>query len=103
VTGVTQTPGLIGAAVSAIAYFPQTVHLARADCSAGISTPAWSLWLLSSVLGFSHALAVFDPVFLALQAIDFVAILLILSLAWRYQGRTCPLHQGPTGPVDVSE
>ena len=94
-TGVTQTLGLTGAAISAIAYLPQIVHLAREHCSAGISRRAWSLWLVSSVLILSHALDVFDVVFLTLQTINLVAIVLILSLASKYQGTACALHRGP--------
>jgi hypothetical protein len=34
-----------------------------------------------------------DPVFIALQTVNIVAIILIISLAKRYRGLTCAFHR----------
>lgn len=88
-----QILGLVGAVVVAIGYLPQIHHLAKEHCSAGVSIIAWRLWLLSSVLIFSHAFAVFDLVFITLQTVQIVAIILIISLAKRYKGMACAIHR----------
>src|SRR5687767_3592801 len=85
--------GLGGAVIVAIGYMPQIRHLAREHCSAGVSISAWQIWLLSSVLIFSHAFEVFDLVFIALQTVHIVAIILIISLAKRYKNMTCAIHR----------
>lgn len=85
--------GFVGAVMVAVGYVPQIRHLAREHCSAGVSIAAWQVWLLSSVLIFSHALEVFDLVFITLQTVHIVAIILIISLAKRYNGMTCEVHR----------
>jgi lipid-A-disaccharide synthase-like uncharacterized protein len=90
---LTQVLGFAGTVTVAVGYLPQILHLAREHCSAGVSVRAWQIWLLSSVLIFSHALEVFDPVFLTLQTVNSVAIISIISLATRYQGQTCATHR----------
>jgi uncharacterized protein with PQ loop repeat len=41
--------GIAGIAISMAAYLPQVVHLAREHCSAGVSTRAWTMWLVSAL------------------------------------------------------
>lgn len=84
--------GFLGTATVAIGYLPQIIHLAKERCSAGISLIAWWVWLVSSFLIFSHALQRLDYVFIVLQSVHIVAIILIVWLARRYQGMTCPFH-----------
>jgi lipid-A-disaccharide synthase-like uncharacterized protein len=84
--------GLFGIALSMLAYLPQVVHLAREHCSAGISRRAWAMWLLSSVLIGAVALHRHDPVFILLQFSSLTAAAIILSLAHRYRGMSCPTH-----------
>jgi len=76
----------------AIGYVPQIVHITREGCSAGVSIKAWCLWLLSSLLVFSHAFAVVDVVFILLQTVNVVAIVTIIVLAKRYERRLCKVH-----------
>jgi len=90
---VSQILGFLGTVTVVIGYLPQVRHLAREHCSAGVSIVAWQVWLLASFLIFSHALEVVDPVFIALQSVHIVAIILIISLARRYRGRTCAFHR----------
>ncbi len=92
---VFQISGMAGTGINAAAYLPQITHLAREHCSAGVSTKAWSLWLLVSALIVSHAFHVFDLVFVTLQTVNIVAIVLILVLARRYRAMACPLHRVP--------
>jgi len=47
-----------------LAYLPQVVHLAKEHCSAGVSTRAWMMWLISSVLIGALALDRHDIVFI---------------------------------------
>jgi lipid-A-disaccharide synthase-like uncharacterized protein len=99
---VSQILGFLGTVTVAIGYLPQVSHLAKEHCSAGVSIVAWQIWLLSSFLIFSHAFEVFDLVFITLQTVHIVAIILIISLARRYQGMTCAFHKllAAAGAVD---
>jgi lipid-A-disaccharide synthase-like uncharacterized protein len=89
---ISQILGFLGTVTVAIGYLPQIRHLAREHCSAGVSIGAWQIWLLSSVLILSHAFEVFDLVFITLQTVHIVAIVLVISLARRYQDMTCAVH-----------
>ena len=88
-----QILGFVGTVTVAIGYLPQIIHLARERCSAGVSVRAWQIWLLSSVLIFSHAFEVFDVVFMALQTVNSGAMVLIIYFATRYRGMTCATHR----------
>jgi uncharacterized protein with PQ loop repeat len=60
---VTQIAGFIGAALAGAAYVPQIWHLVRARCSAGVSRPAFAVWLAASALVTPHAVAAGAAVF----------------------------------------
>jgi lipid-A-disaccharide synthase-like uncharacterized protein len=89
--------GIAGIAISMAAYVPQVVHLAREHCSAGVSSRAWTMWLISAL--FVGLLAVHrgDPVFILLQASSLTCATAILSLARRYKGLVCDTH-APVAP-----
>jgi lipid-A-disaccharide synthase-like uncharacterized protein len=89
----TRIVGLVGTLIVAIAYLPQIVHLARERCSAGVSLDAWMLWLLGSVLIFPRALVVMDVVFVALQAVNILAMVSIIVLCKRYVNLVCASHR----------
>jgi lipid-A-disaccharide synthase-like uncharacterized protein len=78
--------GITGIAISVLAYLPQVVHLAREHCSAGVSSRAWTMWLLSSVLIGALALHRHDLVFVLLQISTLTSAAIILSLAQRTAG-----------------
>jgi uncharacterized protein with PQ loop repeat len=59
--------GAAGIAISALAYLPQVIHLAKEHCSAGISGRAWAMWLTSSMLVGALAVHRKDIVFIILQ------------------------------------
>lgn len=84
--------GLVGIALSMLAYLPQVVHLAREHCSAGVSRRAWAMWLLSSVLIGALALHRRDLVFILLQLSSLTSAAIILSLAHKYRGLSCATH-----------
>jgi len=84
--------GLIGIAVSVLAYLPQVVHLAREHCSAGVSGRAWAMWLASSVLVGALALHRHDAVFVLLQLSTLTSASVILFLVHRYRGMICAAH-----------
>jgi lipid-A-disaccharide synthase-like uncharacterized protein len=84
--------GIVGIAISMAAYVPQVVHLAREHCSAGVSSRAWTMWLIGAL--FVGLLAVHrgDPVFILLQASSLTCAATILYLARRYKGMSCETH-----------
>lgn len=84
--------GVLGIAISAVAYVPQVLHLARERCSAGVSSRAWGMWLASSVLVGVVAVRRRDPIFILLQLCTFISAVLILGLARRYRGMRCGSH-----------
>ena len=84
--------GIIGIALSIVAYVPQITHLGRKHCSAGISRRAWTMWLVSSVLVGALAVDRGDPVFILLQASTMTSAAVILLLAYRYRGMVCEYH-----------
>ncbi len=85
--------GGVGIAISMLAYLPQVVHLAKEHCSAGVSSRAWMMWLLSSVLIGALALHRHDIVFILLQVSSLASAAVILVLAHRYRGRVCAAHR----------
>lgn len=86
---------MLGIAISALAYVPQVVHLPRQHCSAGVSSRAWAMWLVSSLLIGALALHRRDPVFITLQISSLGSAAAIFALAHRYRGRACEYHAAP--------
>lgn len=84
--------GAAGIAISMLAYLPQVVHLAKEHCSAGVSSRAWVMWLISSLLIGSLALHRHDLVFILLQVSSLASAAVILFLAHRYRGLVCATH-----------
>jgi PQ loop repeat len=88
----TEIAGFVGAGLAGAAYIPQISHLIRAHCSAGISTLAFEVWLLASVLTTARAIAIHAGVFIMLGGIQIVATTLITLCAARYKDTPCPVH-----------
>ena len=88
----TEIAGFAGAGLAGMAYVPQISHLIRAHCSAGISRLAFGVWLLSSLLTTTRAVAIGAGVFIVLGAIQIVATALIVVCAIRYKDTPCPVH-----------
>jgi uncharacterized protein with PQ loop repeat len=89
---VTEIAGFLGVGLSGAAYVPQIVHLIRGRCSAGVSRPAYRVWLIASVLLAIKAIGIQAWIFIALGAIQVVATMLILLYAARYKDEYCPSH-----------
>jgi len=87
-----QLLGFAGVALGFVGYMPQVVHLIRQRCSAGISVHAYLIWLSAAVLLLTHALLIYDGVFIVLQIAGSVLDVAVLFLAIRYRGRPCPGH-----------
>ena len=85
----TQIAGLLGVALTAAAYVPQISHLITARCAAGISRPAFQIWLLASLLTTARALAIHADVFIALGGIQLLATSLIIFSATRLKETPC--------------
>lgn len=94
--GLMELAGFVGAGLAAAAYVPQIWHLIRARCSAGLSRLAFGVWLTSSLLVTSHAVAMGAGVFIALGATQIVATALIMAYTIRYQHSPCLSHQAST-------
>jgi lipid-A-disaccharide synthase-like uncharacterized protein len=84
--------GVAGIAMSMLAYLPQVVHLANEHCSAGVSSKAWAMWLISSVLIGALAVHRHDPVFILLQVSSLASAAVILILGRKYRGLACQTH-----------
>ncbi|MCH7845668.1 MAG: PQ-loop repeat-containing protein [Acidobacteria bacterium] len=74
VTESIQWLGFAGMGLVAVAYVPQIVHLARARCTAGVSSWAYLVWSVSASLLLVYAITVRDPVFIALQGYQLLAL-----------------------------
>jgi uncharacterized protein with PQ loop repeat len=85
--------GLIGSALVLIAYLPQTYHLIKEHCSAGISPYAYIVWLTAAVLLLIHAITIKDTVFISLQTINTFFTGLILFFAIRFKNELCASHR----------
>ena len=75
--------GIAGIAISISAYVPQVIHLGRERCSAGVSTRAWTMWLVGGMLVTVVAVQRRDPVFIILQISSLASAAVILLLARR--------------------
>jgi uncharacterized protein with PQ loop repeat len=95
--------GATGIAISALAYVPQVVHLAKKHCSAGISGRAWAMWLTSSVLVGALAVHRKDIVFIMLQLSTLTSASIIVFLAHRYRGMVCEVHAHPASNRPAGE
>lgn len=84
--------GMVGIALSVVAYLPQVRHLVRNQCSAGVSSRAWSLWLASSLMVGALAIYRRDYVFVSLAASSLFFSAAILVLARRYKDMACSTH-----------
>ena len=84
--------GVLGIAISVLAYLPQVIHLARQHCSAGVSGRAWAMWLASSLMVGAVALHRHDPVFILLQLSSLLSASVIVVLVHRYRGMVCATH-----------
>ena len=93
--------GFAGISMSALAYAPQVIHLAREHCSAGVSGRAWTMWLASSLLVGAVALQRGDPVFIALQVSTLISAAIIVYLTHRYRGMVCATHAHEREPSGV--
>jgi len=81
----TQWLGFIAITLSALAYLPQVVRLARRHCATGLSVGANGMWLALSTLLLAYSIDKSDPVFLILQIYQTAAVALVLYFAWKYK------------------
>ena len=89
-----QILGFAATTLVALGYVPQIIHLWKERCSAGISIPAWAIWVVASILFYSHAINIRDSVFVSLLTIQLTAQIAILALGARYRGAHCEFHGG---------
>ena len=88
----TELAGFVGVGLAGIAYLPQIVHLISQHCSAGISRLAFGMWLVSSLLVMTHAIATHADVFVVLGVVQTLSTLVILVNAVRFHGSYCAIH-----------
>ena len=84
--------GAIATVLVIVGYVPQVSHLIKARCSAGISVPAFSIWLAASALFLVHAALIDDVVFLVAQTVSLTAGGIVVALCKTYKGHACPFH-----------
>src|ERR1044072_4853523 len=96
----TELAGFIGAGLAGAGYVPQISHLIRAHCSAGISRMGFGVWLVSSLLITTHAIAIRAGVFIVLGAIQVIATIVICIYAKVYENSNCEIHL-PRVPGDA--
>ncbi len=89
-----QGVGFIGMGLVVVPYVPQIVHLVRARCAAGVSLGAYLVWSVSASLLLVYAITTGDPVFIALQAYQLLALASICLLSRRHKGMPCDVHCG---------
>lgn len=100
---VTEVAGFIGAGLAGAAYVPQIAHLIRAHCSAGISRLAFAVWLVSSLLVTTHAIAIRAGVFIVLGVIQVIATILICIYAKAYENSYCDSHRPRVLPATAQQ
>ncbi|MDE1970259.1 MAG: hypothetical protein KGI50_01650 [Patescibacteria group bacterium] len=88
-----QVTGFVGSFFVVLAYIPQTSHLIKEHCSAGISRYAYRLWFLGAVFLFIHAIMIQDAAFTILQILNAVFTGIILVFAERYKYGVCSAHK----------
>jgi uncharacterized protein with PQ loop repeat len=86
--------GFAAIALSVMAYLPQIAHLIKEHCSAGLSSRAYVMWVVSAVLLLAYSIAQDDLVFVALQSYQTAAGALVLFFCLRYKGQRCEAHGG---------
>jgi hypothetical protein len=99
----TQIAAFVGVGLAGAAYVPQIWHLVRVHCSAGISRPAFALWLGASLLVTTHAIATGAVVFTLLGGVQIVAITVILVYAAKYASSYCLGHAPDDSRADTNE
>jgi uncharacterized protein with PQ loop repeat len=92
---ISQILGAAAIVLVVAGYIPQISHLIRERCTAGVSVPAFSLWLTASALFVVHAALIDDAVFVVAQSVTFAAGGIIVALCKTYKGHVCPLHARP--------
>lgn len=97
----TQWIGFMGTALVIIAYLPQIHHLIAEHCSGGISIKAYGLWFVAGFLMLVHAVAIADPVFMALQVYQIGASALVIFFGWKYKDSVCEAHRHVAGHTAV--
>ena len=88
----TELAGFTGALLAGAAYVPQVRHLVRERCAAGISRPAFYVWLVASLLVMTRAVAIHASVFIALGVIQIGATAVICLYAKVYEHSRCTSH-----------
>ena len=84
--------GYLGTLLSVWAYVPQIRHLLKEQCSAGISTKMYAIWIISSLCILLYSISIMAIVIIVMQIANLLAITTILIFAKKYQGNVCPYH-----------
>ena len=84
--------GYVGAGLAGAAYVPQITHMIKEDCVAGISRPAFLVWLTASALILTRAIAVVDLPFMILGGVQVSATGFISLFITLRAGRSCGAH-----------
>lgn len=86
---ITAVLGSIGTFLILIAYIPQIRHIYKEHCAGGVSTKAWYVWLVGTLLIFTYAIDTKDPLFITIQVVNLVAVITILASIHLFAKRVC--------------
>ena len=86
--------GFLATSMIVVAYIPQLLHMFRAKCTAGVSTPAYLMWSLASAALFAYAINIGDMVFMILHGYQLLTTTTIFIIAWKNGDCKCEEHGG---------
>ena len=87
-----EVSGYAGAVLAGAAYVPQIHHMVSERCTAGVSPPAFAVWLVASVLITVRAIATDATVFMVLGGVQTLATGFILGYVGLHAGCFCGRH-----------
>jgi hypothetical protein len=82
----------LGTAIVAAASIPQTQHLVKEHCSAGISMNAYGPWCVTPLLFLIQAAMIRDSVFVFVQIVNLIAIVAIVICVQKYERNMSLTH-----------
>ena len=78
---------LVAGVIGILAYVPQIIHMIKEHSSKGISLGAWILWFVTGVIVLVYALDIKDIIFISIQALNLIAIFVVLVLTLKYSNK----------------
>lgn len=77
--------GLIGGLICLTGYIPQVSHLVKVKDSTGMSSFAWAVWMLGSLLLLIYAIYIQNRLYVVVEILFLIANLFIIILIYKYR------------------